>query len=513
MIDEHPRSPIDTATPPPSKGRLIAGVVAVAAALGAQELAAGLARPLPSLMEGMASWVIDVAPAALVDWAIHTLGSGTKPTLIACIALVALIIGAAVARTPFRVRIVTYSVFGLWASLITARADAVMPAGALASGLFAAGVAVAVDRLLTRESRPAHSASRRAFLTQAIGLAGLAVVAAGTGRYLLDRTRMLVSRREDVVLPQPLRLVAAPTPAHDFDIEGLAEIVTPNERFFRVDISPLSPPEIDLATWKLTIGGRVGGAPLTLDYADLMSMDMVEKYITIACVSNEVGGRLVGTAAWRGVPLREVLDLVGVDPTAEQVVAKGADGFSSGIPIEAVYDRDTLLAVGMNGEPLPTEHGFPARLVVPGLYGFVSAAKWIHTIELTGWEEYDCYWVPMGWAKDAPIHTQSRIDAPRDGMTIEAGARKIGGVAWAPTRGISRVEVSIDGGPWVDTELSVPLSKDTWVQWQIPWTAEPGEHTIDVRATDGDGVTQTTEVAHPVPSGATGQHRVVVTVA
>jgi DMSO/TMAO reductase YedYZ molybdopterin-dependent catalytic subunit len=239
---------------------------------------------------------------------------------------------------------------------------------------------------------------------------------------------------------------------------------------------------------------------------------MVEQYTTLACVSNQVGGYLVGNAVWLGVPLRDILDEAGVHADAEQVVGRAADGFSTGFPIQLVYQRDTLLAVGMNGEPLPIEHGFPARVIVPGLFGFVSATKWITELELTGWNDYDPFWVRRGWAKDAPIVTQSRIDSPRKGADVVAGPRNIAGVAWAPSRGIARVEVNVDGGPWQEAQLAVPLSIDTWVQWSIPWEATEGEHLITVRATDGSGDTQTAETSRPTPSGATGHHSVKVVV-
>jgi hypothetical protein len=231
----------------------------------------------------------------------------------------------------------------------------------------------------------------------------------------------------------------------------------------------------------------------------------------LACVSNKVGGRLVGNARWLGVPMSRLLEMVGADPRAEQVAAFGADGFSTGFPLAAVYDRESMLAIGMNGEPLPYKNGFPARLVIPGYYGFVSAAKWVERIELTTWDDHDAYWVRLGWDKHAPIETQSRIDSPRTGVTFAAGERMIAGVAWAPFLGITKVEVSIDDGPWIGAELSEPLGKATWRQWRTPWDATPGDHTIRVRATDGTGATQTDVERRPVPSGATGHHTVTVT--
>jgi DMSO/TMAO reductase YedYZ molybdopterin-dependent catalytic subunit len=244
-------------------------------------------------------------------------------------------------------------------------------------------------------------------------------------------------------------------------------------------------------------------------------MRMIERDVTLSCVSNRVGGGLVGNARWLGVPLTEILDRAGVQPEAEQIVGRSVDEFTVGFPVEAAFDgREALVAVGMNGEPLPFEHGFPARLVVAGLYGYVSATKWLSEIELTTWDGFDAYWVPRGWAKEAPIKTQSRIDTPNGEDTIAVGDQVVAGVAWAPTRGIERVEVQLgDGADWVEAELSEPLSDNAWVQWKVDWgVAEPGRYQLTCRATDGDGNTQTDEVRPPAPDGATGWHSRVVTV-
>jgi DMSO/TMAO reductase YedYZ molybdopterin-dependent catalytic subunit len=240
-------------------------------------------------------------------------------------------------------------------------------------------------------------------------------------------------------------------------------------------------------------------------------MPMVERYITISCVSNEVGGGLVGNAKWLGVPLADVLEMAGVSAGAEQVVGRSVDDFTVGFPVDAVFDgRQAMLAVGMNGEPLPFEHGFPARLVVAGLYGYVSATKWLSDIELTTWDGFDAYWIPRGWSKEGPVKTQSRIDTPRGNVGV--GPRAIAGVAWAPGRGISAVEVRVDEGAWMQAELSEPLSEEAWRQWNVPWDPSPGSYTLQVRATDGTGQTQTADLAPVAPDGATGYHTVRVNV-
>jgi len=252
--------------------------------------------------------------------------------------------------------------------------------------------------------------------------------------------------------------------------------------------------------------------PYELSFADLLAMPMVEEYVTLCCVSNEVGGDLVGNAAWRGVPLVDLLSRSGVRRGATQIVGRSVDGFTVGFPTDLAFDgRHALVAVGMNGDLLSSLRGFPARLVVPGLYGYVSATKWLTEIELTTWDGYDAYWVPRGWAKKAPIKTQSRIDTVSP-LPPVAGPMAVAGVAWAPTRGIARVEVQVDDERWAEASLADSLSDDTWRQWVYRWQAAAGNHVLRVRATDGRGDTQTSEVSDPAPDGATGYHTVRVAV-
>jgi len=506
---------VDTGeTTPRSAGALrsaASGAVAVAAALGAQELAAGLTRWLPSLVGGTAAWIIDGAPAWLVEWAIGNLREWTRPSLVIGIVLVLLGAGMLVALLRVSLRRSAFVLVALIGATATvASGEAWLPS--LLNAALAATVGIGIDIWLRRPA-PAQATSgsdRRVFLTSVAAIGALAVAAALGGRQLIEQSIRRLARREDVALPPPAATVRPVTAAHEFSVEGLEPVVTPNDRFFTVDINALNPPEINLSTWTLTVDGMVD-TPLELTYEDILDMDLVEQYATLACVSNKVGGRLVGHAVWLGVPLSQILEMAGAAPVAEQVAAFGADGFATGFPLGAVYDRESMLAVGMNGEPLPHLHGFPARLVVPGYYGFVSAAKWVERIELTSWEGHDSYWVGRGWAKYAPIETQSRIDAPRTGTSFPPGPRMIAGVAWAPYLGIEKVEVSIDGGPWQVAELSEPLGAASWRQWQLPWDATPGEHTISVRATDGSGATQTAEERAPIPNGATGHHTVTVT--
>jgi len=252
--------------------------------------------------------------------------------------------------------------------------------------------------------------------------------------------------------------------------------------------------------------------PLTFSYADLVSREIVEADITLTCVSNEVGGKLIGNARWLGLRLDDLLDEAGLDPAADQIVGRSVDGYTCGFPVAALDGRHALVAIGMNGEPLPLEHGYPARLIVPGLYGYVSATKWLTEIEVTTFDAFDQYWVRRGWVDDAPIKVQSRIDTPKGLAKVPAGTVAIAGVAWAQTRGIERVEVQIDEGDWTEARLAAEQSADTWRQWSLAWDAAPGRHTIRVRATEAGGAIQTDARSEPFPSGATGQHQIVVIV-
>jgi DMSO/TMAO reductase YedYZ molybdopterin-dependent catalytic subunit len=294
-------------------------------------------------------------------------------------------------------------------------------------------------------------------------------------------------------------------------VKGLSSYVTSNKDFYTIDTAIVAP-QVHPDTWELRIHGRVD-RPFTINFAELTAMPMVERFITLACVSNPVGGDLIGNAKWLGIPVKGLLEKAGPQAGADQVVMRSADGWTCGAPTAALMDgRDALLAVGMNGEPLPVRHGFPVRMVVPGLYGYVSACKWITEIELTSFADYDAFWIENGWAEQGPIKTQSRIDVPRPGATVEAGEVIIAGVAWAQHRGITVVEVQVDDGPWEAVELAGTVSADTWRQWTHRWRATAGQHEISVRAADTTGQPQTDDIAAPFPDGATGYHRISVSV-
>ena len=329
--------------------------------------------------------------------------------------------------------------------------------------------------------------------------------AGGLGGQLLESRQRVGRIRAAIRLPKPVR-AAPPAPAGaSLEVAGLAPLYVPNDRFYRIDTA-LRVPQVDPATWSLRVHGQVE-RPFTLSYDELLALPHVEADITIACVSNEVGGDLVGNARWQGVPLSVLLERAGVRPGGTQLMGRSVDGFTAGFPTRTALDvENAMVAVGMNGEPLPTVHGFPARIVVPGLFGYVSATKWLAEIELVG-DEVEGYWIPRGWAKDGPVVTQSRIDVPARAASVGAGPQVVAGVAWAPTRGIQAVEVRVDDGPWEQAELAASLGDECWRQWQYAWQARPGKHRLSVRATDGTGELQTEERAPVDPSGATGWHR------
>lgn len=317
--------------------------------------------------------------------------------------------------------------------------------------------------------------------------------------------------------PPPPPTTQAPAPQrnragyYDNTVNGISPIVTPNSDFYRIDTA-IVVPSVDVNSWELSISGMVD-RPYTMDFAELVGMGLVETPVTLSCVSNRVGGNLVDNAVWRGVPLSDVLNRAGVQRGATQIVGRSVDNWNSGFPTEYAFDgRVALVAVAMNGEPLPREHGFPVRLVIAGLYGYVSATKWLEEIRLTTWEGFDSYWVPRGWAKRGPIKTQSRIDVPRNSARVRAGRVAVAGVAWAPTKSIEGVQVQVGNGPWVNADLSNNMSVNSWRQWVYAWDASPGSYKIRCRATDGTGYTQTSEIRPPAPDGATGWHTIDVTV-
>ena len=520
-------APIDR-RPDPRGWAALAGGVSAALALGVSEILAGVLGGATSLVAAVGQRVIDVQPPGAKDLVIALFGENDKLAFELFIALVAVVVGAAlglVALRRFALAALGFGAFGLVGFLAALASPAVSaPVVALGTAVAVAAGVQALSWLLGRipgrvaargpdglgRSDLARSdPARRSFLLQTGAIGVGAVVAGVLGRSMLERGR--TAPTPVGALPPPSDTVPPLAAGTDLSptIENLTPIVVPNDRFYRIDTALLVP-SVDVASWTLRIHGLVE-RETTLTWDELLALPQFEQYVTIACVSNEVGGRLVGNAKWTGVRLRDVLDLAGVSSSATQLVGRAVDGWTAGMPMAWLTDpdREPMIAVRMNDEPLPPSHGYPARLIVPGLYGYVSATKWLNELELTTWEAFDGYWVPLGWAKEGPILTQSRIDTPRG--VPGPGRVPIAGVAWAPDRGISKVEVAIDGA-WREAELSTPISDATWVQWVVPWDATSGRHTLMVRATDGTGTLQEELRSPPAPDGARGWHTIVVDV-
>ena len=499
----------------------VVGLLSLGSFLGVAELAASFvgAAAAPAIAIGQRA--IDVTPRWLKELAIRTFGEADKIALLVGIfATLALLSAAAGAVAARRLGVGLLAVALL--SAVTAVAAVTGPTGRLPEALPAVlgGVAAAGVLVLLLGTRSAGSSaeapagrpvSRRALLSYGLAVAAGAAAAGALGRTLLADAGRAAASRMGIVLPAPASRAPAPVGDPQVAVPGAVPFYTPNADFYRVDTA-LTVPKLDAATWSLRISGMVD-RPVTLSFDDLLSRPLVERDITLTCVSNEVGGPYVGTARWTGVLLAPLLEELGVQPGAEQVLSRSVDGWTCSTPTSAVTDgRDAMLAVSMNGEPLPLEHGFPVRMVVPGLYGYVSATKWVTELELTTFDE-TAYWTTRGYAAQAPIKTSSRIDTPKPLATLAAGPVAIAGVAWAQGTGIASVEVSIDGGPWQQARLAGEAGVDTWRQWVLPWDATPGSHRLVVRATDKSGRTQTATRRPIYPDGATGRQEVLVTVA
>lgn len=498
----------------------VAGVAAAAVALGVAEVFAVLTGAQSAPLVAVGGAVIDNSPEPVTEFGIATFGTNDKTALligtIVLLAGFAAALGWAAADRLWlgMAGLAAFAAVGVAAAL--SRHDAGLSAAlpTLAGAAAAGGTYLWLRRMTGPGAEPdpaAEPAGRRGFLRTAGLVLGGAAVAGFAGRWVAGR-RGVSEARDDLAreLPDPAE-PAGPVPGGaDLAVPDLASYVTGNDSFYLIDTA-LVKPQVDPATWQLRIKGRVR-RPYTVTFDELLDMPMIERYITLACVSNQVGGDLIGNARWLGVPVAGLIEAAEPLPGADQVVSRSVDGWTCGTPTAALLDgRDAMLAVGMNGEPLPVDHGFPVRMVVPGLYGYVSACKWIVEIELSSFDDFDAYWVPRGWAQQAPVKTQSRIDTPRRHAT--AGPVTVAGVAWAQHRGIERVEVRVDGGDWQEATLADTVSVDTWRQWSWRWeSATPGRHELAVRATDTDGLIQPEEQSEPAPDGATGWHTIQVEV-
>jgi DMSO/TMAO reductase YedYZ molybdopterin-dependent catalytic subunit len=542
------------APPPPSRGVRrggllagLSGLLAAAVALGVAELLAGLVGPASSPVVAVGDAVITLTPEPVKAFAIRTFGENDKIALIVgtlvLIALLAVVIGlVAVRRLP--VGQAGIALFGLVGVLAALTRPAGSPLDALPSLLGAAAGVVALGVLVRRLSRgdapaagpvpPAtddhdravldrlrevlgstdrkgRGLDRRAFFTAAGAAAGVAVVTGGGGR-LLQRRFDVADARAGLALPRPADPAPSLPAGADLapEVDGLTPLFTGNREFYRVDTA-LTVPQIRPAGYRLQVGGMVD-RPRTWTLSELLDRpDLIERDVTLTCVSNEVGGDLAGTARWLGVPLGDFLREHGVRSGSTQLLCRSDDGMTIGAPTRSALEvEDAMLAFGMNGEPLPVEHGFPVRMLIPGLYGYVSACKWLVGIEATTYDAVRAYWTERDWVEQAPIRIASRIDVPAPLRSFPAGRRPVAGVAWAQTRGIERVEVRVDDEDWAEARLSAAVDADLWRQWVLPYDFAPGRHQITVRAVSADGEVQTGERTAPFPSGATGWHSISV---
>ena len=508
-----------------SNGRMLAGVAAASVSLGVAQLVGIPFDARADARTAIGSAAIDLTPGPIKEWAIQALGTLDK-LFVAVAVLVAIATIAAIAGT-FETRrrplgsavIAAAGVLGCIAVLSRQGATALDTIPTLAG----TACGVATLRLLTRRfwpgpEDPADAADhdepdagrRRAVM---FGLLGFGVVSGVAGAVITRMVHSVAADRNSFALPRP-RTPAPPIPA-EVQPNGVAlpSFITSSADFYRVDTA-LSVPQLSHGDWRLRIHGMVD-REATYSFGDLARFDVVEKATTLTCVSNPVGGNLISTGIWTGYRVRDLLAAAGVHTDSDMVLSTSIDGFTAGTPVEALTDgRDALLAVALNGQPLPVEHGYPARLVVPGLYGYVSATKWVVDLELTRFDRAKAYWTRQGWAARAPIKTESRIDVPRGGQRVPVGPVVFGGVAWAQNRGVRAVEVRIGDGEWQPAELGANYSNETWRLWSFPWLAKsPGRQTITVRATDNTGAVQTADRAAPDPDGATGWHTVAFTVA
>jgi DMSO/TMAO reductase YedYZ molybdopterin-dependent catalytic subunit len=511
-------------------------VLSALAAVVAGELLAGLLSPSLSPLTAVGAATIDALPPGVKEWAVSLFGTADKAVFVAGMLIVIAAVGGLAGVLEQRRRfagaavMAVFGVVGLAAVLTRAQ----LTPGAVPVPLAAALAGALLLRFLIRRLKddaqaegPAYTqAYTQAEATEQTGTPGtprrtflqvLATTAAVTavGGIIAGVWRGaaggISTAREKLKLP----VAASPAPAipagAEAGVDGIAPLVTPNRDFYRIDTA-LIVPVIDPDTWTLRVTGMVE-QEVQLTLADLLAKPLIERHITIACVSNEVGGDLIGNARWLGWPVRELLALARPRAGADMVLSRSSDGWTAGTPLEVLTDnRDAMLAVGMNGEPLPLEHGFPVRMIVPGLYGYVSATKWLTELRLTKFANDEGYWTPRGWSERGPIKTASRIDVPRSGRGVRPGRVMFGGVAWSQHTGIGKVELRVNRGPWQQTDLAPGISLDTWYQWQLGVELTPGRYEVQVRATDLNGKPQAEERRPVAPDGATGFHTIRVDV-
>lgn len=495
-----------------------AGALAAVAGIGVGHLTAAFVNPAASPVTAVGTVVIDATPTPVKDWAVATMGTADKPILIGIVTIVTLVAAAGIGilsrrrLTPAQVLLVVLAALPGLAAMTRVNAG---PTDIIPS-VVTAGVGILVLQYLhriaggqrlagTADPLASNGTARRTFLIASFGTAAGSAVLGLIGNGITGKPR-----GEVFALPQAAKPLAPLPQGIENTVQDVSAFRTPADSFYRID-TKLVIPRIDAQTWSMTIGGEVDN-PITIKIDDLLAMPMVERDITMICVSNEVGGPYIGAARWLGVPVRTLLERVGVRDGVDQILTSDDSGFTISTPLQALTDdRDALLAVAMNGEPLPDLHGFPVRMVTPGLYGFTGSMKWITSMTATTYDANPAYWTVRGWSTDGRVLTQARIDTPTGGTGLTPGkATAIGGVAWAQGRGISGVQVQVDDGEWADAMLGPDAGIDYWRQWYLPWTPTEGDHRLRVRGVDGTGGIQEDGDAPVYPRGATGWHTVEV---
>ncbi|HEY1966823.1 MAG TPA: molybdopterin-dependent oxidoreductase [Pseudonocardia sp.] len=520
-------------------------VLAFGLAVGSGQLVAGLVSPVSAPYWAVADEVVRLAPPWLVELgkklSLPALGLGVGRAdkvgllagvgvLLLALAVLAGLLSRYSARPGRRVLlgVGALGLVAVYASPVFGPLDLLAPLASIAAGLIsfrwlhetALAATLGPNDLVEIPTRPGENPDSRGVVSRrgALGAGALGAGVLGSGAVVgvgavgtgvlgnllgagtdIDSSRVETAPRLRTGVPAP------PIPAGaDFVADGTPSFLTSNADFYRIDTA-LSVPVWAASDWSMRVHGMVE-RELTLRYSDLLRRPLVERTITLCCVSNEVGGSLISTTNFVGVDLRELLLEAGVAPGAEQLFSTSKDGWTAGTPLDVVLEpgRGSMLALGMNGGPLPLEHGYPVRMVVPGLYGYVSATKWLADLELTTFDARQPYWLERGWAQLAPIKTESRIDKPNPSDRVPAGRVTVAGIAWAQHRGIAAVEVSVDGGPWQPAQLAAVVNSDTWRMWRAFVTVPAGDHIVTARATDATGVPQTAEVVGPAPDGATG---------
>lgn len=488
----------------------LAGLTAAGAGLAAGQVLGALVAPGSAPLVAVGSAVIDLAPPALKEWAASTLGTADKAVLVAVVALAVGVLGVLAGLGSRRWRplgdltAALLGATGIAAALTRPDAGPLAFLPSLAAALVAAGILRWHHRRASTLSHPPDHAGpdRRLVLTAGAGVAAAAVTATFSGAGGRPPAGVTLPSAATPAPPLPAGLEST--------VAGVTPLRTPVKDFYRIDTALLVP-QLDPGAWRLDVTGMVA-RPFSLSWDELLALPMIERDITLTCVSNEIGGPYCGSTRWTGVRVADLLTRAQPSPGADQVLSASTDGFTASTPLTVLLDgRDAMVAIAMDGRPLTPEHGFPARLVTPGLYGYVGATKWLTRLTVTTFAAQQAYWTTRGWAEQAPVKTATRIDTPTG--RILAGATVVAGVAWATHRGVSRVQVQVDGGPWQDARLGPDVGLDYWRQWYLPWNATSGRHRLAARAFDGSGVPQPAAVQGVLPDGPTGYHVVDVEVA